>query len=258
MKLKVLEQNKDTLKVEFDGVDPSVVGAIRRTIINRVPVLAIEDIDILVNSSALYDEVIAHRLGMIPFVFDVKKLVQKNVCSCKGAGCDKCEVTMVLNKVGPCKVYAKDIKIANSSVKTVDGNVLLISLLDKQRLHFEMRAELNIAKEHAKWQPAIVGYSYDADAKGSDKNKVVFNLKSISGLNPKQIILKSVEIMKQRLDVFEEALKNPGKNIPEPGDETVEKKVVIKAVKKEVSDTEEVKEEVKEKKKVSTEEAGVA
>ena len=209
MKVKVIEQTKDNLTVEFDSIDPYIANTIRRTIINSVPVLAIEDVSIIVNTSALYDEIIAHRLGLIPFVFDSSKIVMKSDCSCDGEGCSKCEVGMVLKKAGPCHVYAKDIKFANSSVKPVDGDILIVSLLDKQDINFEMKAEMNVAGEHAKWQSAIVGYKYDGDVDGPVK--VVFNVKSISGLAPVDILVKAIDLIKLNLDMFEKAVKNPGK-----------------------------------------------
>ena len=91
---------------------------------------------------------------------------------------------------------------------SVDGDILIISLLDKQDIHFEMKAELNIAKEHSKWQSAVVGYSYESDNKNSvSKNeKIIFNIRSISGLSPKQILIKAIDVIDKRLDLFEEAV----------------------------------------------------
>ena len=181
MKLKVVEQTKDSLKVAFDSITPVVAGTLRRTIINSVPVLAVEDVDIIANSSALYDEVIAHRLGMIPFTFDYTKMVMKSKCSCGGKGCEKCEVKMELNKAGPCNVYAKDIKFTDKSVKPVDGDILIVSLLEMQTVNFEMTAELNVAKEHAKWQAGIVGYEYEPSDKGGCEKITDFGLLQLKG-----------------------------------------------------------------------------
>jgi DNA-directed RNA polymerase subunit D len=52
--------------VTFVGdVNVSLANAIRRSV-NEVPVLAIDEADVYKNDSALYDEIISHRLGLIP------------------------------------------------------------------------------------------------------------------------------------------------------------------------------------------------
>ncbi len=43
----------------------TLANAIRRSV-NEVPILAIEEIDIYKNDSALYDEVLAHRMALVP------------------------------------------------------------------------------------------------------------------------------------------------------------------------------------------------
>ena len=48
------------------GVDASIANAFRRILIAEVPTLAIEDVYIINNTSIIQDEVLAHRLGLIP------------------------------------------------------------------------------------------------------------------------------------------------------------------------------------------------
>ena len=54
--------------IEFDivGVDASIANAIRRTLIAEVPTMIIENVYIMNNTSVVQDEVLAHRLGMVP------------------------------------------------------------------------------------------------------------------------------------------------------------------------------------------------
>lgn len=57
---------KSEIKVVFTSdMNLTLANAIRRSA-NEVPVLAIEQVDIYKNDSALYDEVLAHRIGLIP------------------------------------------------------------------------------------------------------------------------------------------------------------------------------------------------
>ncbi|KAJ2904793.1 uncharacterized protein MKZ38_007149 [Zalerion maritima] len=49
------------------GVDASIANAIRRILIAEIPTLAIEHVLVEDNSSVVVDEVLSHRLGLIPF-----------------------------------------------------------------------------------------------------------------------------------------------------------------------------------------------
>ncbi|MEA2003640.1 MAG: DNA-directed RNA polymerase subunit D [archaeon] len=160
MKLKVIDKDSSLLRIEISETRPAFVNALRRTIMQKIPVLAIETVDFIDNTSALYDEILAHRLGLIPFSFDMKSYVAKDGCKCKGKGCSSCEVKFVLKKKGPCTVYAKDMKSTDPDVKPADGNVIIVKLLKDQSLDMEATAQIGTAREHAKWQSSIVGFNY--------------------------------------------------------------------------------------------------
>lgn len=52
------------------GVDASVANAFRRILLAEIPTLAIEEVFIFNNTSIIQDEVLAHRLGLIPLKAD--------------------------------------------------------------------------------------------------------------------------------------------------------------------------------------------
>lgn len=48
------------------GVDASVANAFRRIVISEIPTLAVEDVYMMNNTSVIQDEVLCHRIGLIP------------------------------------------------------------------------------------------------------------------------------------------------------------------------------------------------
>jgi DNA-directed RNA polymerase I and III subunit RPAC1 len=73
--MNVLEEpDDDTLVIEFIHVDTSFVNALRRILLSEVPTVALEHIYMWNNSSIIHDEVLAHRLGLIPIQLDARYL----------------------------------------------------------------------------------------------------------------------------------------------------------------------------------------
>ncbi len=165
MKIQVLEKNGSEIKFVLEESVPQFANALRRIMMNEVPVLAIETVEFTANDSALFDEVVAHRLGMIPLTFDRKAMNMPNECKCEGKGCSLCQVTLVLDKKGPCTAYAKDMKSTDKAVHAVFPDTPIVKLLEGQKIKFEAVAQLGIGKSHAKWKAANASYKYYPVAK---------------------------------------------------------------------------------------------
>lgn len=160
MKLDVVELT-DTIGVfDVSGVQPSFLNALRRTLMADVPKLAIDDVTIYDNTSALFDEMVAHRLGLLPVPTDLNAFVPRSECTCNGEGCPNCTVLFTLSKEGPCTVYSGDlVPAADAKFKIVDPKVPIVKLLEGQRVMLEAGAVLGKGRQHAKWQVvSAVGY----------------------------------------------------------------------------------------------------
>ena len=73
--MKVLERpSADELILEFNHVDVSFVNALRRILLSEIPTVAIETVFMWNNTSIIHDEVLAHRLGLIPIYMDPRRL----------------------------------------------------------------------------------------------------------------------------------------------------------------------------------------
>ena len=160
MKVKILNKKGDMLTFVLEGATPAFANALRRIMVSEVPTMAVEWVDFHQNSSVLFDEIIAHRLGLIPLTFDPTKFKSLDDCKCDDKGCPLCEAVFALDKKGPCTVYSGDMKAANKAVKPMNPNFPIDELLENQELRFEARARLGIGLEHSKWQAAIASYQY--------------------------------------------------------------------------------------------------
>lgn len=138
---------------------PAFANTIRREMISGVPTLAIEDVRIYDNTSVLFDEMLVHRLGLIPLRTDLPSHVPKEECSCQGAGCPTCTATYTLSVEGPRTVYSNDLIPQDSASAPVHENIPIVKLTGDQKVVVEARAHLSTGKHHAKWQPTTAcGY----------------------------------------------------------------------------------------------------
>src|SRR3990167_7411824 len=98
MEVRVLENNKEQGKLSFilKDSDPIFANTLRRLMIDEVPTMAIEEVEFSKNNSILYDEIVAHRLGLIPLKTDMKSYNLPEKCKCKGEGCARCQLKLTL------------------------------------------------------------------------------------------------------------------------------------------------------------------
>ncbi len=169
MKVEVLKD--DGLYGEFilKNSNPAFANAWRRAMKSLVPVLAVDYVDFYMNSSFLYDEVIAHRIGLIPLKTDLDKFNLQNECVCGGEGCPNCQVSLRLNVEGPRTVYSGDFVSDDPETEPVFDSIPIIELYKGQQLMLEAVARLGFGREHAKFQPvSVCVYRILADVKIKD------------------------------------------------------------------------------------------
>ena len=158
MKLTILEKDNLNLTFESSEANETVANTFRRMMISQVPTMAIDEINFFANDSALYDEVLAHRLGLIPLTTDLKIYNFKEECKCKGKSCPICQTTIILKTEGPKIVYAEELEAADETVKSIFSKMPLVKLLEGQKIKFEATAKLGIGKDHAKHIPGAIFY----------------------------------------------------------------------------------------------------
>eukprot|EP00871_Galdieria_phlegrea_P000774 jgi/Galph1/1698/GphlegSOOS_G386.1 len=183
------------LELDFtiSGTDTSVANAIRRVAIAEVPTMAIDLVNMEVNTSALHDEFLAHRLGLVPLTSSrVDEFEYTRDCPYCSDHCLHCSVTFLLDvqctedsvlvtSQELINVDADNSELAASvqpvhfsgeqednkilpSTETEDfsTSILLVKLAKGQRIKLTAIAKKGIGKEHAKWSP-VCTISYKTD-----------------------------------------------------------------------------------------------
>jgi len=156
MSLEILERSDHNLKFVVENISIEMANAIRRIIISEIPVMAVDEVIILKNDSPLYDEIIAHRLSMIPLTTDLETYKLPRECSCGGYGCPLCQVSLtceVINTTNtPIEIYSRDLNSNDPKIIPVDPNIPIVKIDKNNKVIIEAYAVLGIAKDHVKWQ----------------------------------------------------------------------------------------------------------
>jgi len=155
MKMDILELKPKKAVLKIENIKPYFINSIRRVMLSELPKLAVDDVVIYDNTSALFDEIIAHRLSLIPIPTDLSLLTFRNECVCKGKGCPNCTVRYTLSKEGGGTVFSGDLQPAEKSWAIKEDKIPIVELYGDQRLILELEAVLGRGRDHAKWQAVI-------------------------------------------------------------------------------------------------------
>lgn len=226
--------NKSELMVIRMPANESLANAIRRSV-SEIQTIAIDEVEFFKNDSALYDEILAHRLGLVPLK------TEKSMS-------DKTKFELKLSKVGPCTVYSGDLE---GNVDVVEGKIPLTILGKEQKLELLATAKLGNGTEHAKHIPGLCYYRHLLEIKSSpqiddvihkskglikpekkgskwicdisegdivqieeiepsaisDSDEIIFFVESYGSMSSKDILVKAIEVLVDNVKGFEKALK---------------------------------------------------
>jgi len=179
--VEILSIKGNTMSFILSKTDASVANALRRVMIAEVPTMAIDLVEIEINTSVLHDEFIAHRLGLIPLTSSkVDDFCYTRDCTCERL-CSNCSVELNLHV--KCRdettldVTSQDLRCVDQNSQVVpidsddptsseknDNGILIVKLRKNQEVKLKAVAKKGVGKEHAKWQPTCgTSFSYDPE-----------------------------------------------------------------------------------------------
>lgn len=77
MSFEIVSLDKNNLEVNINGIDAPLANALRRVLIADIPTIAFDKAVIYQNTSIIHDEVLAHRIGLIPVMADPDEFIAK-------------------------------------------------------------------------------------------------------------------------------------------------------------------------------------
>ncbi len=189
MKIEVLENTPNSIRLKLDGASATFVNALRRKVINGVNCFAIDRVTFYENTGPMFDEYVAHRLGLIP------------IHTPEGYELGE-EVLFTLEAEGPKIVYSAELKTSDKKVKVANENVPIIKLAEEQRIKFDAKAIVGTPMNNSKFQAALATYKA-LDKEGSFE----FYIESFGQMTPKEIMENAIESMKEEMKVINKGLK---------------------------------------------------
>lgn len=210
--IKDLDYNKEKDSLNFvTDMSIRLANAIRRSVL-EIPTMAVDEVEIFKNDSALFDEILAHRIGLIPIRTDKSSK----------------EASFKLVKKGPCTVYSTDFKPdLGTGLK-----IPIVILDDEQEIELNAHAKTGTGIEHVKYTPGLAYYKHNLDEgldfvtvkdgkvnfdeqelkkenvseevinklkKLKDGNEILFYVESFGQMDAKSIFLKAIEVLDKNL-----------------------------------------------------------
>lgn len=180
--IQIASLNEREANFDLINVDTSIANAFRRIMISEVPSVAAEYVYFLNNTSVIQDEVLAHRIGLVPLKVDPdmlswvdsnlpedEKFTDENTivltlnvkCTRNPDAPKDCTDPKILYRNA--HVYARDLKFepqgkqletfAKCAVTPTDPDILLAKLRPGQEISLRVHCILGVGGDHAKFSP---------------------------------------------------------------------------------------------------------
>ncbi|MEK6875388.1 MAG: DNA-directed RNA polymerase subunit D [Nanoarchaeota archaeon] len=138
--MKIIKNKEDQIIFGVE-IEESLMNAIRRYV-NEIPILAIDEVEIFRNDSAMYDETLAHRIGLIPLQME-KSFNDKN------------EVKLKLSSKKAGYVFSGELK---GLIRIAHDKIPLVILNKDQELELIAKVKVGKGIEHSKYSPGMIVY----------------------------------------------------------------------------------------------------
>lgn len=220
LRIVIRKDTHDDFRFDVHNISPAIANTLRRIILDECPTVAIDTVVFRDNSSIIQDEVLAHRLGLVPMHIDARlfephvdggDITERNTVVFKLT----IEAPEATGEIGHYSrrfssdatdsnrwfcVYSGDMQwvpIGTQAewlhdVRSLHPDILLAKLAPGQRIDLELYCHKGIGKTHAKFQP--VGTAWY-----SLKPRVTFDTRffSLNKSTPKDTVRAALESIRR-------------------------------------------------------------
>jgi len=158
VEIELIRKTDKDLMLLFKGMPVYIANSLRRSCISDVPTMAISKIYVFENTSVMNDQMLAHRIGLVPLKTPLGKYRLKEECDCEGE-CPNCTLYLQLSveaKDDYVIVKAGDIKSEDPDVYPLYPDIEIVKLAPGQKVELTLTARMGRGREHAKWSPVTV------------------------------------------------------------------------------------------------------
>ncbi|XP_053793076.1 DNA-directed RNA polymerases I and III subunit RPAC1 isoform X3 [Vidua macroura] len=159
-RVDVIREEGDTLEFDMVGIDAAIANAFRRILLAEVPTMAVEKVFVYNNTSIVQDEILAHRLGLIPIRADPRLFEYRNQGDQEGTEIDTLQFQLKIK----CKRNPQAAKESSdpdelyfnhkdADFRPVHDDILIALLRPGQEIDVLMHCVKGIGKDHAKFSP---------------------------------------------------------------------------------------------------------
>lgn len=224
----------DKHSFEIHNIDLGIVNGIRRTILTDIPIPGIigeynPTVEILVNTGPLHNEIMIHRIGLIPLCFSEDEIenyeddsleLELNIKN-ENNEIQNIKTDKIKGKLNSKELTQKELDNIFPANKITKSHILITRLRTDEHLHLKAKVVKRSARYNASFSTvSLCNFSYIIDeekAKKTDnildkertylKNKygepIAFNfeIESINNnIGPKYLVNKAIEIIISKLD----------------------------------------------------------
>lgn len=165
MQVKFLKKEGFDYRFLVQSSRNDILSAIRRTIMLHVPVFAVSEVSVYKNESVMADEMLAHRIGLVPIYSDDVDDAEHHLYLKKNSG----------------TVCSGDI---SGSLDVPLKHIPLVTLNEGKTLELELLVKKGTGEEHTKYCPASIFFYNVATIKQNS------NVESTEGFCPINILEK--------------------------------------------------------------------
>lgn len=185
MKVSISDVVTDSISAQFnlhlpDGANCSDVNRLRKIIMKEVPTWIIHSVDVQQNTSACYNEILSHRLSLIPMNW---------------IGPADATDTIELCCVGDSStlITSGDLRSYNNYATPVYSDMVICHLNKGQCIKLTAELRCGTGSESAKWSP-VTNVTYKLLHETQSDLVYKMQLESAGGMSPAKIVEKAIAI----------------------------------------------------------------